>query len=141
MVNESAGWGRMKGACRMASLGGAAVLSAITLAACGQHSAECYEAPSDVVEVIARGAPGLEFERGMGVPGPESDGFFYIALTFTMDGVTRGGVWGYSTWDEVMAVDEVAAEVSDWPDHIESHPAAGTDKRSAEAAMRCLESG
>jgi hypothetical protein len=87
---------------------------------------------------IAGRAPGIVPIDGSGVAGPNSDGFFYIAMRFSTGGTVREGVWGMSTWDEIIAADEVAKEVSDWPTQLDYDDRAGTDVRYREAALRCL---
>lgn len=115
-----------------------AALVAGTLTGCGQLSPKCYPTSEAVLADIAAQAPGLEPIVAFGVSGPESDGFFYIAMRFSLGDGIREGVWGMSTWDEIIATDEVANEVSNWPTRLDDDHEAGTHSRSQAAALRCL---
>ncbi|MBB6392964.1 hypothetical protein [Microbacterium thalassium] len=115
---------------------GLGALVAGGLTGCADVSRICYPIPSEVMDDIASRAPGLEPIVGSGVASPRSDNFIYIAMRFSVDGRVDEGVWG-DYYGEVIAIDDVARDVSDWPQQLDDG-LARDDARSIDDARHCL---
>lgn len=114
----------------------AGVPTAMLLIACTPHQPRCISTDELVLDHVFEQVPGGVAAEGSGTPGPDSDGFFYVAIRFDVARTEQVGVWGYSAENDVYAVDDVAVENSGWP-ALSSET--GVLETFAERAVSCLE--
>lgn len=88
---------------------------ALAMIACTPSQPRCISTDDLVLDHVFEQVPDGVAIDGSGTPGPDSDGFFYVAIRFQIAQSARVGVWGYSAENDVYAIDSVAAETSGWP--------------------------
>lgn len=128
------------------SLIGAGLLIA-TLAACSTGSnvdeRECLDVPTDIMTQIADGANGAPIGpvAASAVRSESFDDATIVAMSFDLDGAEEQGVWAVGgTLDQpgsILAIDAIAAVVTDWPNHMNGEQFDITEDGASEA-VECL---
>jgi hypothetical protein len=127
----------MRFVARVATCVGVVLCGSLALAACATYVPDCYRVDSETLDYVATNIPGGVPLKGAAVPGPDSDGYFVLAMQFSVDGVRHEGVWGHPISDKITSIDATAREWSAWPDAPDGQ-GVGPDSLEARTALACL---
>jgi hypothetical protein len=98
---------------------GAALLAALSVAACGGKPDGCQPVSADVAQAVVNGAGGdFKMRPGTGQAIRADSGVYYVAFRVVADGKDEVGVWALDAIDPpgaIRSVDGYAQQFTTWP--------------------------